>query len=67
MSWLETHIVVPELRPCWCCRLPTRFVQPDFETHLHPGACEEWAWNDFYKANAEIERKHPRARLGDVF
>jgi hypothetical protein len=67
VSWRATHIVVPALGPCWCCKVATRFVQPDFETHLHPGACTEWAWRDFYEANAEVERRYPDVAPGDPF
>lgn len=44
---LDSFIWVPWTAPCWHCGQPTTWVDIDFETALHPGACSEAKWDEY--------------------
>jgi hypothetical protein len=37
---------------CWRCKDQTHWLDLDFECRLCPGACSEWAWDQYNWANA---------------
>lgn len=47
---LEAFMVAPEIRDCWICGKPTRFLQFDFEAPQHPGECTDRAWREYFEA-----------------
>lgn len=34
----------PIARECWACKQPTHYIEVNFESHMHPGLCEDAIW-----------------------
>lgn len=49
--WEHRGIAVAHaIGDCWHCHRPTRFIDLDFQTFLHPGACQDAKVNEWIAA-----------------
>lgn len=45
-------------KPCWICGQPTTWVELNFQTWVCVGVCTERAWQKYWEANREIEKRY---------